>query len=174
MVESARVPDPFVVPELTRGLRAFAAPSALGGLHDRYFAPLLDARRAATRATRWLARLAAFDAERLEATMRVTLQTFAAERFPGAAPERRALAAKLDDACGDVFDALTALGAAQAAVRDAPDDEARAERWTAWVHALERVFAAADRGWEHAHELMGAEPAPARRSLRKIFRGRRR
>ena len=142
------------MPELTRGLRAFAAPSALGGAHDRYFAPLLDARRAASRATRWPARVAAFDAERLEAVMRVTLQSFAAERFPKAAPERRALAAKLDDACGEMFDALVTLGKAQSSVRDAPDDDLRADRWPAWVRALERVFAAADRGWEHARGLL--------------------
>ena len=101
--------------------------------------------------------------------MRVTLQTFAAERHPRAAPERRALAAKLDDACGELFDALIVLGQAQSAVRAATDEDARAVLWTAWVRALTRVYAAADRGWEHARGLLHAGPAPAR----KMFRRRR-
>ena len=171
MAEPGRPNDPFAIPELTRGLRAFAAPAALGGMHDRYFGPLLDARRAATRVTRWLARLTAFDAERLEATMRVTLQTFAAERHPRAAPERRALTAKLDDACGELFDALVALGTAQSAVRDAPDEDARAVRWAAWVGVLTRVYIAADRGWEHARGLLDAGPAPARKMFRRKRKG---
>jgi hypothetical protein len=53
-----------------------------------------------------------------------------------------------------MFDALVALGKAQAAVLDAPDDDVRAELWSVWVRALARVFAAADRGWEHARELL--------------------
>jgi hypothetical protein len=171
MTEPVRTDDPFAIPELTRALRAFAAPSALGGLHDRYFAPLLDARRAATRVTRWLGRLTAFDAERLEATMRVTLQTFAAERHPRAAPERRALAARLDDACGELFDALVVLGTAQSAVRDAADDDVRAGLWTDWVRDLTRVYAAADRGWENARGLLGAAPESARKGARRGRKG---
>lgn len=169
MAEAERANDPFAIPELTRALRAFAAPAALGGMHDRFFAPLLDARRAATRVTRWLGRLTAFDAERLEATMRVTLQTFAAERHPRAAPDRRALAAKLDDACGELFDALVALEKSQSSVRDAVDEDARASLWTAWVRDLTRVYVAADRGWENARGLLDARPGPAG----KIFRRRR-
>ena len=152
--------DPFEIPELTRGLRAFASPPALGGIHDRFFSPLLDARRAAKRAARWLERLSALDADRLDATIRATLGTFAAERFPNSAPDRRALAAELDEACGDLFDRLTVLRAAQEAVQSAADDTARAAAWTKWVATLRSVFAAADRGWEHMRPVLGVSPAP--------------
>jgi hypothetical protein len=148
--------DSFSIPELTRQLRSFASPRALGAMHDRYFTPLLDARRAAKTAVRWEARLTALDAERLEATMRATLGTFAAERFPQRAPDRRALTARLEDGCGDLFDALETLAATQRDVRAAPDDAARAEHWIVWVAALRQVFAAADRGWEHVAPMLDA------------------
>lgn len=151
--------DPFSIPELTRPLRAFASPRALGGMHDRYFAPLLDARRAAKAAGRWQSRLTALDAERLEATMRATLGTFAAERFPQRAPDRRALAARLEDACADLLVALATLAGRQRHVHDAPDDVARGELWDAWVAELRRVFAAADRGWEQVAPMLETREA---------------
>jgi hypothetical protein len=153
--------DPFEVPELTRGLRAFASPASLGGAHDRFFQPLLDARRAAKHGSRWSDRLRALDAERLDATIRATLGTFAAERYPKSAPDRRALAAELDEACGDLFDQLAVLRAAQASVTAAADDDARATAWGTWIAALRNVFAAADRGWEHIRVVLGVAAIPA-------------
>lgn len=164
--------DQFTVPELTRGLRSFASPKALGGVHDRYFAPLLDARRAAKAATRWATRVAAFDADRLEATMRATVRTFAAERFPDSAPDRRALAAQLEDACGDLFDELATLGAAQSAVQSAADDEQRAHAWRAWTATLRGMFTAADRGWEHLGVLTAAGPTVRPTAWRRSRRAR--
>ena len=162
--------DPFTVPELTRGLRSFAAPKALGGLHDRYFAPLLDARRAAKRATRWASRVSAFDAERLEATMRATVRNFAVERFPKSAPDKRALAAQIEDACEHLFATLAALGAEQSAVQAAADDQQREVAWRAWTTALQGVFSAADRGWEQVSKLAGTAPAVKRTALRRSRR----
>jgi len=167
------MPDPFVIPELTRGLRAFAAPASLGGLHDRFFAPLLDARRAAQQASRWASRVTAFDAERLEATMRATLRTVAAERYPKSAPDKRALAAQLEDACGEMFDSLIVLGREAKRVSDAPDDAARVAPWKGWVAVLREVYHAADRGWEQSRMLLSDDPDALQRS-RRVSRSSRR
>jgi hypothetical protein len=162
------VSESFAVPELTLSLRNFAAPGALGDVHARYFAPLLDARRAAAIATRWNSRVTAFDADRLEATMRMTLADFANERFPKSAPDRRALTAQLEDACGDFFDGADALRRAQRAVLEEQDEAQRPRRWAEWVETLRRVFAAADRGWEQMQPLLAAAPSPQARSARKL------
>lgn len=162
--------ETFVVPELTLGLRNFAAPAALGDVHARYFAPLLDSRRAAAIASRWNGRVTAFDADRLEATMRVTLAGLATERYPKSAPDRRALTAQLEDACGDLFDRFDSLGVVQRAVLDETDDARRGHLWKEWVAMLREVFAAADRGWEQMQPLLAAAPAPAG-SGRRFGRG---
>lgn len=164
--------DLFVVPELTLGLRNFAAPAALGDVHSKYFAPLLDARRAAAIASRWNGRITAFDADRLEATMRMTLAGFATERYPKSAPDRRALTAQLEDACGDLFDALDTLGLVQGSVLEERDDAHRPGLWGEWIAALRTVFSAADRGWEQMQPLFASAPPPAGRSGRRARRER--
>jgi hypothetical protein len=148
------VSDPFPIPQLTRGLRSFASPASLGPTHDRFFAPLLDARRAAQRAGTWSSRLSAFDADRLEAILHATLRSLAEERHPKSAPDRRALAAQLDDACGDMFDAIAALGRAARAVTEAPSEDARRRAWQTWLLELHGVFAGADRGWERSAGIL--------------------
>jgi hypothetical protein len=160
------VTDVFVVPELTLGLRNFAAPAALGDVHAKYFMPLLDARRAAAIASRWNGRVTAFDADRLEATMRMTLAGFATERYPKSAPDRRALTAQLEDACGDFFDALEALGRAQRRILEEQDDARRPALWRDWVETLRGVFSSADQGWERMQPLLDSAPAVARRARR--------
>ena len=165
--------DRFIIPEIARGTRSFASPGALGGTHDRFFAPLLDARRAAQSAGRWQPRLSAFDAERLDAVVRGTLRTFAAERFPRSEPDQRGLSAELEDACTEFFVALDALGRCAQAVRDAPDDDARVHEWGAWLDALRAVFSAADRGWEEALYFLDENAAPRERRSRRHRRGRR-
>jgi hypothetical protein len=166
------VTDTFVVPEITLGLRNFAAPGALGDVHTKYFLPLLDARRAAAIASRWNGRVTAFDADRLEATMRMTLAGLATERYPRSAPDRRALTAQLEDACGDLFDALEDLGLAQRVVLDERDESRRPALWNGWVETLRHVFMAADRGWEQMQPLLAAAPAPAGRRGRSARRDR--
>jgi hypothetical protein len=155
--------DAFTVPELTRGLRSFASPRSWRAEQDRFFAPLLDARRAAARATRWSGRLAAFDAERIEATMRSMLGSFAAEQYPHSAPDRRAVTAQLEDACAETFAALERLATASVAVQATASDDARAARWDAWVAALAATFAAADRDWAHVEEILplAVRPSPS-------------
>ena len=165
--------DSFFVPEMTRGMRSFASPGAIGGTHDRFFAPLVDARRAAQSAGRWQGRLTAFDAERLDAVMRGTLRTFAKERFPRSEPDQRGLSAELEDACGEFFAALESLGQCSLAVREAADDDARARAWRVWLTALRSVFGAADRGWEEAQYFLDPTAAPRERRSRRHRRGRR-
>jgi len=142
-----RMTDAFAIPELTRSLRTFAMPQSLGEVHDRFFAPLIDARRAAANAPRWNGRVLAFDARRLEATMRMTLEEFARDRHPQDPAESRALAAQLQDACAALFAAIGALGEQQQRVAAELDDAGRAKLWDAWVAALREVFVAADSGW---------------------------
>lgn len=165
--------DPFAIPEMTRGMRAFASPGALGALHDRFFAPLIDARRSAQAGARWTSRLTAFDADRLDATLRATLGTFAAEKFPKSTPDQRGFTAQLEDACTDVFDALRALEVMAGAVRDAADDRSRVGAWATWLDGLRDVFHAADRGWEEAHWLLDDSAPPRERRSRRHRRGRR-
>jgi hypothetical protein len=164
------VTDAFVVPELTLGLRNFAAPSALGDIHSKFFVPLLDARRAAAIAGRWNARVTAFDADRLDATMRMTLAELANERYPKSPPDRRALTAQLEDACGDFFDALDMLREAQRSILDDHDDARRTALWNEWIANLRGVFSAADRGWEQIQPVLAAAPPPAGRSRRRVRR----
>jgi hypothetical protein len=164
--------DTFVVPELTLGLRNFAAPRALGDVHAKYFAPLLDARRAAAIASRWSGRVTAFDADRLEATMRMTLAEFANERYARSAPDRRALTAQLEDACGDLFDALETLGLAQRALLEEKDEALRPALWAEWVAVIKGVFSAADRGWEQMQPFLALAPGPAGRAARRSRRER--
>src|SRR6185437_14724283 len=57
------------IPEMTRSLRALGAGSHAGGAeHDRFFAPLLEARVIAERAPNLVALRAAFDAAELRAS----------------------------------------------------------------------------------------------------------
>ncbi len=139
--------DPFAVPELTRGLRSFALPSALGSDHARYFAPLLEARRAAHRAVLWSGRVAAFDAARLKVAWDAMLAALAADRFPRDGGDQRALIAELEECTAGVYEALRALEVAATAVRRAVDDDERAGPWAEWTAILLRLFQAADSGW---------------------------
>jgi hypothetical protein len=142
--------DQFLVPELTRGLRHFASPSALGSDHAVYFAPLLRARRAAHEAALWTGRLAAFDAHRLRGTWNEMLAALAAERFPRGGADQRALIAELEECTASVFSALDRLGKAGERVRSAGGDAERAVEWGEWIGALKALFVAADDSWSLA------------------------
>lgn len=139
--------DALVMPELTRGLRHFATPSALGSDHAVYFAPLLSARKAAHEAGLWTGRLAAFDANRLRGSWHEMLGALAASRFSRGGADRRALTAELEDATVGVLAALDAVEHTARAVRSAADDRDRQSAWTAWLSAVRSLFVAADEGW---------------------------
>jgi hypothetical protein len=133
------------------------SPRVLGGPVERFFAPLLGARRAAARAQRWQDRLSAFDGDRLEATLRAVTDETAAELHPDSAPDRRATAARLGDAFGSVFAALHRADEAATGVRGATDDGQRRLAWELWIRQLASVFAAADLAVEAAGAILGGD-----------------
>ena len=139
------------LPELTRALRS------LGRRHeglsvaqasevDRFFAPLLAARRqAATIEGESVARaLEAFDGAALAAALERIAAEFAAVRHPERASARRALEARLHERLEPVLGALARLDEAAALVRDPAHRVARVSAWRDWVARLRTVFARAD------------------------------
>lgn len=137
----------YPLPEFTRSLRALAVASAPGSDHDVVFAPLLEARRAAHRATSLDQQLAAFDAARLERGWRGAIATLAERRFPKSLPDRRALGAELEMHASELWTRLAALKAAAERTKLARA-EAKRDAWTAWVAELQALFRAADAWWE--------------------------
>lgn len=158
------------LPEFTRSLRALATPSEPGSDHDLVFLPLLEARRAAQRATSLEQQLAAFDAARLERAWRGAIATLAERRHPKSLPDRRALGAELEMLATPVWDALATARTAAESVRMARADERRKE-WERWLQALHAVFRAADEWWEHSlaalADSQGRRGALWRRVLRR-------
>lgn len=138
------------LPEFTRSLRIFGSRRAAGGAHrpehDGFFAPLLAARGAAERASTAEARRAALDARSLRASLERRLRDFASERYPGDAPERRALEAELADCVAPMLERFAAVDAAQERLALC-DDAERFLRWREWSHALAALFESADRCW---------------------------
>ena len=162
--------DAFALPELTRALRAFGSGRARPGSdHDRYFAPLVgplrELRERHARATAapaagepWRA-ADAVDAARVGAQVRATLAALAAERFPSAAPDRRALEAELLDEAEELLTALDALDTAAVVLRHASDAD-RSEAWHRWARTLASAFSAADRSWTRSLPALAEAPAP--------------
>lgn len=141
--------------EQTLALRALGSPRAKpDSEHDRFFGPLLAARRAAEGAGCAVDRVTAFDAPALRRALDGTLGAFASERFPDAPPDRRALEAELRELAEPLEGALERLGAAADAVR-ASGDDVRFARWREWAAAVGDVFAAADTLWLAALPALG-------------------
>ena len=150
-------------PEQTLRLRALGSGRANPGSdHDRFFAPLLGARRRAEEAVNPSGRVAAFGAAPLRARLDRTLSEFAAERFPEQPADRRALAAELAELAEPLYATLDALAAAQAAAVASPDD-VRFLRFREWAAAVGRTFAEADRCWIAALPALGDSPRTGER-----------
>ncbi|HEU4629701.1 MAG TPA: hypothetical protein VFS08_08135 [Gemmatimonadaceae bacterium] len=150
-----------VLPELTRALRAVGARRGVPGTeHDRFFAPLLEARTRARAANAWPAQLAAFTGTTVRASWAALVHDLAAARQAASPPDRRALEAELEDALEGALDSLTAVDAAAGRLRAAADAE-RLLRWREWVDALARLFVEADRGWLAVLPVLAAAPPPA-------------
>lgn len=160
----------LVVPELTRSLRVLGSPrTQLGPEHDRFFAPLLDARRAAERAATPEAAQGALDARKLRAALSARLREIAAERYPSEPPERRALEAELFERAASMLARFDALERAQEVFATCGARE-RFGRWRAWSAALQEVFASADDCWP----AIGAVLVEERREQQTGRRGWRR
>jgi hypothetical protein len=139
------------LPEITRALRAFGSRRRQrdrrgGGAveQQRFFAPLVDARRGAARATAPHDVVAAFDAAAMRKAFDETLTSFATSRFGDYAPARRALEAELIDLTEPLHDALRLLEEAGTAAREAPRD---LHAYREWYLRLRDTFEAADRAW---------------------------
>ena len=139
------------LPELTRALRAFGSrrghrsTRALAAAdQQRFFAPLLEARRRASAAGPPTSVIAAFAADQLAAELVAALEAFAAERYAMPGPERRALHAELTDIAEPLILALTSLEEAAAAATESIDD---LRLWRAWSSQLRATFETADRVW---------------------------
>jgi len=148
-----------MLPELTRSLRTLGSRRAAASPeHDRFFAPLIAARRAAEGGRSTTVTLDAFSAPGLRESLLGALATFAAERYPDEPPERRALEAELVDDMAPLLARLDALDAARTALDQSPDAN-RYDAWRTWTAALQRVFECADEIWE----TLSAVLDPARR-----------
>ncbi|HEY0971465.1 MAG TPA: hypothetical protein VGE02_10915 [Gemmatimonadales bacterium] len=150
------------LPELTRDLRAVGTRRAVGAEHDRFFAPLLDARRRAEGAAGWEEQRAAFEPGAIRRTLEHAMAEFAASRHPESAPDRRALEAELEEYLGCVHRALDRVAEAGARLGDAPRRQ-RLVAWREWAAAVRRVFVEADRCWLDSRPVLAAiqPPAPA-------------
>jgi hypothetical protein len=161
----------LALPELTRTMHGLGSSRRghPGSDHDRFFASLLTARRAAEGFTEPESRLAAFDSRRLTQTIASLLSEFASERYPESPPDRRALEAELHDSAERLFATLETLGEAAAEVRSSASP-IRLARWRDWTRAAHRVFEEADRCWIAVVPALSAAPraAPRRRFWRRV------
>lgn len=146
------------IPEFTRALRGLGSHRAgPGAEHDRFFRPLLEARRGAARAQRADGARLAFDAASIKAAFTRRLREMAHERHPHDPPERRALEAEATDAAAPLYAAIATLEQAQKAM-DAASDLDRFARWRTWTLALQRVFDRADEAWLEIRPIFAAAP----------------
>jgi hypothetical protein len=151
------------LPELTLALRGLGSARAYPGTdHDRFFNPLLAARRAAQRASDPAARLEALQASALAAELERVFHEFAVERFPTNPAERRALETRFEDLASTVRSSLVKLDAAARAVSAAREDTAFVW-WRAWAAECRALFAHVDRCWLGAAPLLSRTPVRAAR-----------
>ena len=145
---SARVLDrACAVPELTRGLRALGSLRGTPGpAHDRWFAPLLAARRAVAGISDAERQVALVAAAVIAQQLRRVMSDIAKELAPTHAAMQRALDAALNEESESVFAALERLALAADVLRVSALDT-RLHDWRRWMNALREVFVAADQSW---------------------------
>ena len=142
------------LPELTRALRALGVShTTLREEHDRFFGPLLDARRRAELAREPSAQVAAFEVRELRAGLGTLARAVALERYPEHPAAQRALEAELGECVEPLVERLRDLGDAAALVQQGAD-EMRLVAWRRWAIALADVFVCADRCWVATHGLL--------------------
>lgn len=151
------------LPEVARAMRAFggarearAGRDEIGEARQRFFAPLMQARRRleGEEPLEWL--VAGFDTAVLAERIRGAIGVIATERHPASPPHRRALEARLLDACEPLFDALEGVDAAARALQEG-DDAQRFVRWRVWAERVRLLFASADRSWRVLAAILGGD-----------------
>jgi hypothetical protein len=179
---------PFAqLPELTLSLRSFGSRRGRGrgranssdatpehDIQERYFAPLLEARRRAAAATAPEAIVSAFDGRRLTALFDAMMRAFAAERFTKKLPARRAFEAELFELVAPLRTALHRLRECGDAFTAAAAAEQQQQCWAVWVTQLQATFRIADDGWPPLLEALEAPSLQPReeRGLRSRTTGR--
>ena len=150
------------LPELTRALRAFGSRrghrstrASASADQQRFFAPLLAARRSASAAISPPIVLDAFAAVPLSAALEEALSKFAIERHGENGPARRALEAELGELIEPLLGAIQVLGEASARAAELPDD---LRLWRAWAGQLRVTFEVADRAWLALDVALDASP----------------
>ncbi|MDQ6611512.1 MAG: hypothetical protein M3Y64_03685 [Gemmatimonadota bacterium] len=142
------------LPELTRGLRALGSQrGAPGPAHDKWFAPLLDARRAVAGVSDAVRQVALIDAARIAENMQRTITELAREQSPNHAAMERAIEAALLEESEATFVALARLALAADVLRESTLDTRLAD-WRRWVSVLREVFVAADQCWPRCAEVL--------------------
>jgi hypothetical protein len=162
-----------MLPELTRPLRGLGSRRGRpGSEHDRFFSPLLTARRRCERAADPPARLRAFDAAAIRGSLNDMISTMARERYPKSAPDRRALEAELLEIAEPLMASLDELdGATRRATGPVAGGERGFVYWRSWCSAVRDVFKCADSCWLAYGPVLAAAPPPARRPLwRRMLR----
>ena len=159
------------LPELTLSLRSFGSHrrdsfegAAISQEQDRFFAPLLDARRQAAAVGTPAAVVAAFDAPRLRASLDATLRAFAMERCRNRDAARRAFEAELFEIAEPLRVALERLDHYARRVGDR-DAETRGIEWTEWLSQLRRTFRIADDSWPPLRASLEGKHPDAKRGF---------
>ncbi len=140
--------DAFALPEFTRSLRHLGTSPARGGgdACERWFAPLLAARRRAAGVTDPLRQVALLEADQLARDLASTLAELAALRTGGAPALTRALEAMLEEETEGVREALAGTALAAATLQGSAADTRLAD-WREWVQQLQVLFRRADEVW---------------------------
>ncbi|HUF28097.1 MAG TPA: hypothetical protein VMM18_14070 [Gemmatimonadaceae bacterium] len=147
VLEAELVARACELPELTRQLRSLGSARGPGlAEQERFFAPLLLARRRAATARDPRAQVDAFDAAVLRARLDELVLAVAAERYGEFPAARRALEAELAECVEPLAAQLESLAEVSAGVRG-ESDEMRLAAWRRWAGDLRDVFACADRCW---------------------------
>jgi hypothetical protein len=167
----SQAPEPL--PELTLALRALGSRRRRRGEGDeqeRFFRPLLEARRAAARAVDVEGAVNAFDAERLRASLDKAIRALAADyAASGRAAARRALEARLQERLESLHETLSELDHRADALLRA-DENARPGAWNRWAEQLRVVFACADRCWPAVDAALDTGGMPRRSWIARVFR----
>lgn len=146
--------DACRVPELTRGLRALGSTrGSPGPAHDRWFAPLLAARRALAGVSDAERQVELFNATTIATTMQRTLADLAKEQAPGSPAMQRALEAALGEEAENTFVALERAALAADALRGGALDT-RLIDWRRWMATVRECFVAADSSWPRCAKVL--------------------
>lgn len=137
------------LPEVARGLRMLGSPrGGSAALQQRFFGPLLAARRRLQEPEALERRATQFDAVALGQRLKGAIAEFAASRHPEDPPHRRSLEAWLEEGVEPLLAALDRLSESTEALHRAPGG-GRFTEWRLWTDRLRAVFLEADRAWAH-------------------------